>query len=610
MKTWSAWLNGWVGPAVWILVEPGIFPTGRKQMNPIQLLQTHAIRIKQLACCIALILSITSESRAAEIADAAMNGDSASLSSLIAQGLDVNDPQVDGATALHWASQQDDVAMARRLLDAGANAAAPNRVGATPLLLAALNGSADMIDLLLDAGVNVNSSLSSTGDTALMVASRTGIPEAVRVLLGKGAAVNAQEIWGASTALMWAVAENHTDIVKMLIDVGADVNAITSFLPGNMASSTRFEGVPPRARLPEERVPEEYASGELTALLFAARDGHLESARLLIQAGADVNARAADGKDSLGLAIFNGNYAFASFLVDSGADVNLPDASGFTPLFWAVDRRNMETAPNFPWMVMEDPLPLVRKLLEAGADPNAVIDSTPMALMREGSPRIVFATALMRAAFSGDPELVSLLLEFGADPHIRSSDDETALSAAAGTGFIFGFHRERPTVERLEVLRILLAEGLDLNWHDDYGITPLMAAANLGDPAIIQYLVDQGADLGAFDLGEKNDGVFGASIEPLMPIDYAIGVGTFRPNNAIVFNTEAVTLITRLMAERGIEHSTSECTLRGFTCSSVNMDPRFATPMDLERAKLFMTGYQVDDIAKGSGLKVKTPEAE
>lgn len=610
MKTWSAWLNGWVGPAVWILVEPGIFPTGRKQMNPIQLLETHAIRIKQLACCIALILSITRESRAAEIADAAMNGDSASLSSLIAQGFDVNDPQVDGAKALHWASQRDDVAMARRLLNAGANAAAPNRVGATPLLLAALNGSADMIDLLLDAGVNVNSLLSSTGDTALMVASRTGIPEAVRVLLDEGAAVNAQEIWGASTALMWAVAENHTDIVKMLIDVGADVNAITSFLPGNMASSTRFEGVPPRVRLPEERVPEEYASGELTPLLFAARDGHLESARLLIQAGADVNARAADGKDSLGLAIFNGNYAFASFLVDSGADVNLPDASGFTPLFWAVDRRNMETAPNFPWMVIEDPLPLVRKLLEAGADPNAVIDSTPMALMREGSPRIVFATALMRAAFSGDPELVSLLLEFGADPHIRSSDDETALSAAAGTGFIFGFHRARPTVERLEVLRILLAEGLDLNWHDDYGITPLMAAANLGDPAIIQYLVDQGADLGAFDLGEKNDGVFGASIEPLMPIDYAIGVGTFRPNNAIVFNTEAVMLMTRLMAERGIEHATSECTLRGFTCSSVNMDPRFATPMDLERAKLFMTGYQVDDIAKGSGLKVKTPEAE
>jgi len=134
------------------------------------------------------------------------------------------------------------------------------------------------------------------------------------------------------------------------------------------------------------------------------------------------------------------------------------------------------------------------------------------------------------------------------------------------------------------------------------------SAANRGDLAIIQYLVDQGADLGAYDLGEKNDGVFGASIEPLMPIDYAIGVGTFRPNNAIVFNEEAAALMSRLMKEKGIEHTTSECTLRGFTCSSVNMDPRFATPMDLERARLFMTGYQVDNIAKGSGLEVKNPE--
>src|SRR5690606_32432246 len=154
------------------------------------------------------------------------------------------------------------------------------------------------------------------------------------------------------------------------------------------------------------------------------------------------------------------------------------------------------------------------------------------------------------------------LLDFGADPFLRSSDNESALSAAAGTGFIYGFHKERPASERLEVIRILVERGLDVNWHDDYGITPLMAAANLGDVEIIQYLVDQGADLGAYDLGEKNDGVFGASIEPLMPIDYAIGVGTFRPNNAIVFNEAAVRLMMRLMEERGIRHVTSECTLR------------------------------------------------
>ena len=159
------------------------------------------------------------------------------------------------------------------------------------------------------------------------------------------------------------------------------------------------------------------------------------------RAGADVNAAAGDGKTALALAIFNGNYEVASFLVDSKADVNKADAQRFTPLFWAVDRRNMETAPNFPWMVTADPMPLIRKLLDAGANPNALVNNTPRARMREGSPRIVFATALMRAAFAGDLELVKLLLERGADPKIISRDGETMLSAAAGLAFIHGYHR-------------------------------------------------------------------------------------------------------------------------------------------------------------------------
>src|SRR5439155_10978482 len=151
-------------------------------------------------------------------------------------------------------------------------------------------------------------------------------------------------------------------------------------------------------------------SGWLTPLMFAAREGDIESARLLVAAGADVNAVAGDGKDALGLAVFNGNYAAASFLVDSKSNVNRADTQGFTPLFWAVDRRNMETAPNFPWMVTADPLPLVKQLLDAGANPNALINNTPRARMREGSPRIVYATALMRAAFSGALELCKRLL--------------------------------------------------------------------------------------------------------------------------------------------------------------------------------------------------------
>src|SRR5207253_162618 len=316
----------------------------------------------------------------------------------------------------------------------------------------------------------------------------------------------------------------------------------------------------------------------------------LASARLLVTAGADVNAIAGDGKDALGLAIFNGNYDVASFLVDNKSTLNKADTQGFTPLFWAVDRRNMETAPNFPWMVTTDPLPLIRKLLDAGANPNALVNNTPRARMRAGSPRIVFATALMRAAFSADLELVKLLLSHGADPRIVSKDGETMVAAAAGLGFIQGYSKGKPAAERLETVKLFVDLGADVNEADDYGITPLMVAGNMGDVSVIEFLIDHGADLGAYDLGKKNDGAFGASVEPLMPVDYAIGVGTFVPNNAVIIHEDAVKLMTKVMQERGIKHTTSECTLRGFTCSSANVDPKTATPAEIAKMRKIQTG--------------------
>jgi ankyrin repeat protein len=124
----------------------------------------------------------------------------------------------------------------------------------------------------------------------------------------------------------------------------------------------------------------------------------------------------------------------------------------------------METAPNFPWLITQDPLPLVKKLLDAGADPNFLVNDTPRARMRGGSPRIVFATSVMRAAFAGDLELTRLLLDYGADPSIKSSDNETSLGAAAGLGFIHGYQFQHPYSERLEVVKLLVEEyGLDVN---------------------------------------------------------------------------------------------------------------------------------------------------
>ena len=563
-----------------------------------------------LVCGVVALLSTLRLGAASDVADAAMNGNPEAVRSLLERkaaetGLSierlrefvdyVNEPQIDGTTALHWAVQRDDLETSELLIGAGANVSAQNRAGATAMLLASVNGNSAMIEKLLQAGADANASLTQDGDTALMMAARTGKTEATQVLLDHGAEVNARETWGGTTALMWAISEHHLTAVEMLIDHGADVNVRSKVV----AVSNKPLG---EANVPEDaepdQAPEGYANGGFTPLAFAAREGELEAARLLIAAGADVNAIAADGKSALSLAIYNGNYDFASFLIDSDADVNHADAEGFPPLFWAVDRRNMEFNPGFPWTVTADPLPLVDKLLNAGADPNTYVNNTPQSRRNfGGTPRVLFATSLMRAAYSGDVELVRLLLSFGADPLVRNTDNETPLLAAAGYAWIDGYSQGRSDDERLETIKLLVELGADVNWACDDGITPLMMAANYGVVEIIQYLVDEGADLSAHDLGKKNDGQFGGSIEPLMPIDYAIGVGSFRPNNAILHMAGATELMTRMMEERDILHTTSECTLRAFSCGSV--DPQGSTPAEIGIVRDIQLGNRVDGITGG-----------
>ena len=561
--------------------------------------KARLLRACTVAGLAAAAAGLAAGAAANEVAAAAMEGDPTAVRRLLQEGADVDAPQSDGTTALHWAVRWDDHETAGLLIRAGAALDAANQSGATPMRLATLNGSAAMIARLLDAGLDPNAALSPDGDTALMMAARTGRPDAIRTLLARGAEVNRAETWGGTTALMWAVAEHHAEAVELLIAHGADVDARSRIYP--VADAAGSEGPEPEDAEPDAE-PVGYSNGGFTPLLFAAREGDLASARVLIAGAADVDAVASDGKDPLGLAIYNGNYGLASLLLDSGSRVDHPDAEGFTPLFWAVDRRNMEWNPGFPWTVTADPLPLIRKLLDAGADPNRFVDKTPRSRRNfGGSPRIQFATTLMRAAYSADLELVRLLLDYGADPDIRSSANETPLLAAAGHGWIDGYSQGKSFAERLDVIQLLVNLGADVNWADDAGITPLMVAANMGDVAIIQYLVDRGADLGAHDLGKKNDGAFGGSIEPLMPIDYAIGVGTFRPNNAIVMMEEAAELMTRLMDERGIVHTTSECTLRAFTCRDV--DPMAASPAEIARLRAIQIGHRVEGIVGGLAVE-------
>src|SRR5437667_6550974 len=200
-------------------------------------------------------------------------------------------------------------------------------------------------------------------------------------------------------------------------------------------------------------------------------------------------------------------------------------------------------------------------------------------------------------------QLRTLLLTHQDNPNILHSHNETAHIQAAGYAWIDGYSRGKSNAERLEVIKLLVNLGAKVNAADDAGITALMSAGNFGDTAIIQYLVDVGADLAAHDLGKKNDGQFGGSIEPLMALDYAIGVGTFRPNNSIVLQEKAIDLISRLMKEKRVKHTTSECTLRGFTCGDV--DPMGASAAEIAKVRAIAIGNQVEGITGGLGQTKK-----
>jgi ankyrin repeat protein len=277
------------------------------------------------------------------LVDAARNSDHATVRTLLQKGTDVNAAEADGTTALHWASHRDDVEGAVLLLRAGANVNAANDLGATPLWAASLNGSAAMVRRLLQAGANPNLAL-LLGETPVMVASRSGNPDVVEQLLAKGANVNADAARG-QTALMWAVSQRHPSVVKVLLAHGADVQARSAVWNEVMA-------VPPHG-LPQynRSIPH----GGDTALMFAARVGDLESARLLVAAGADVRDADAWGVSATVLAAHSGYDELVEFLLDRGADANAA-AAGFAALHVAIMRRDDK---------------LVRVLIAHGADPNA-----------------------------------------------------------------------------------------------------------------------------------------------------------------------------------------------------------------------------------------------
>jgi len=620
------------------------------------------------AAAAALVCSgVSLRAASSDVADAAMRGDATALKTLLLRrGVDVNAPQPDGATALHWAVYRDDAAMLDQLLRAGAKPNVSNSAGMTPLAMASLYGSAPIVDRLLKAGADVKA-VGPNGESMVMYAARNGRPDALRLLIEAGGDVNARERSRGTTALMWAVAQKNATAVEILLAAGADHSAKSggaglprnylaqrvnvraveeaqrrhqravaagrtyeqqlewefennidlggarnAFVPsrargggagaaGAGAAGASAAGAPPAAAPPSAAAPPAAAppaagrgraggasaattpaptgnnnqapdpddndtevvvaglvgsgGGGLTPLVFAAREGDLESAGLLVKAGANINQQTEYGWTPLLTAVNNRNYRVAQFLIEQGANVNLANKGGWTPLYLAVDNRNIEGG-DYPVPKADlDHLQLIELLLQKGANPNLKVKDNTLT-------RTIFtmqwffedgATPFVRASQSSDTALMSLLLKHGADPKVTTAGGDSALTAAGGIGWVDGVTYERSPKENVEAVRMLLDLGLDPNHGNNEGRTPLMGAALKGRVEVIELLVQRGARLDARDRGSRDTHIPGAPVAGVtfQAIDYADGLVRVGVQSAVE-RPEASAAIRRLMQERGL----------------------------------------------------------
>ena len=450
----------------------------------------------------------------ARLADAVMSGDKDIVRTLPADRAEVNAPQPDGSTALHWAVRRDDVATADALIKAGADVKAANRYGVTPMALAATNANPAMIRRLLDAGADANSATPS-GETALMTVARTGKVDAVTLLLDRGANVNAKDIVHGQTALMWAVLENHPDMVKLLLSHGADINAHTNVtIPKGEYTPARAGGASGTGIIRQRALPT--ADGGMTPLLFAIRDGNAEMTRLLLSRGADIAQSSGNKTSPLLIALLNGQVGIAMELLEKGADPNAADAYGRAALFATIDLRNFnhDKYGDLP-TDGRDPLELIKALLNKGANTNAKTDTVPVhGLMQFDASWVNFdgETSFVRAALSGDIEVMRMLLEHGADPNIATTQGTTALMAASGINWIPGQTYTHPEAEYIEAVKLCLERGADVNASNTLNLMAIHGAANRGWPSIIQILADHGAKLDVKDVGGRTPMIFAQGI--------------------------------------------------------------------------------------------------
>jgi ankyrin repeat protein len=431
------------------------------------------MRIKA-AWLLVVVISVTvSAATPVNLIDAVKTGDAQAVRSFLKQRVNVNATEADGMTALHWAVRANDMSTVQLLLRSGANAKAANRYGITPLSLAATNGNAAMIEALIKAGADPNAA-TPDGETALMTAARTGNADAVKSLIGHGANVHSRDNWQEQTALMFAAAENNAAAVKVLVQAGADMNV-----------HSKVWNFPEYKYETNGMAVFQLPRGGWTALMYAARQNAMDAAAALADLKADLDASDPDGTTALQLAILNVHYDLATMLLRKGANPNVADNSGMTALYAAVDMRapaGMMTRPNPKLAAEIDAAEMVRILLANGANPNVRLKKPIIGRHNNllGDTSLGDGTTpLMRAAKGNDLPVMRLLLEGGADPTLTLKD-RTTTAMVAGS---------------LEAIKLLVEHGVDVNAFNTNGQTIVHSAAARGSNAIIQYAFEKGARL-------------------------------------------------------------------------------------------------------------------
>ncbi len=489
---------------------------------------------------------------------AARNGNPEALRLLIDTGAEVNATEIlRGTTALMWAVEERHPEAVEILLDAGADPAIQSSGAGLPRIYIARPVNVDAVEEaqeLLQAAVDAGLTLEQFRDRQGQSNAELNLDAVVAFLTDQ-----AEE---GGVDLLTALSRVEVELASF----GVDLDELRALLGsrGDTGPGAATNNVPPVVRTDLGEDDDDASveaglvgegGGGLTALVLAAREGDLDSARILLDHGVDVNQVTYYGWSPVLAATNNRNYRLGRFLIESGADVNIANAGGMTPLYLATDNRNIEGG-DYPVPRPDmDHLEYIRILLENGADPNARAGSNT-------ENRTIFtqqwffepgATAFVRAGQSGDTALLRLLMEFGADPAIPTDFGDTALSAAAGIGWVDGVTFEWSPEETVEAVQFLLELGLDPNSINGDGRTPLMGGALKGRNEIVRLLVDAGARLETRDWGSRDTDRLGESKlagHTWQAIDYADGLVRVGVQSAVT-HPETAAYIRELMIERG-----------------------------------------------------------